>query len=70
MTDLARLRAQPLLVERTFARGPQQWRVDAQGRWSTWMWGWWPDGNGSPSGRFMPIETKDVPRELIEAAHR
>ena len=56
-------------VERTFSRGAQRWRVDEKGQWSVYMWGWWPTG-ASPRGQFMPVETKKVPRELLDAAAR
>ena len=56
------------LCERTFTRGPQRWRVDNAGNWSVYMWGWWPDSNGTPSGRFQPVETERVPQELLDEA--
>ena len=52
------------LVEQTFSLGPQQWRVDSQGNWSVYMWGWWPFG-GNPRGQFVSIEKSKVPKELI-----
>ena len=62
--------SQPILCERTFAWDRQRWRVDSNGNWTTWMWGWWPDSHGTPSGRFMPIEKEKVPRELLAMVDR
>lgn len=55
------------LAERTFAVGPQRWRVDAQGHWSVYMWGWWPTG-ANPRGQFVAIPEDKVPYEVQSAA--
>lgn len=58
----------PVLVERTFQLGPQQWRVSAKGHWSVLMFGWWPDSNGTPSYRWQYVEKAKVPAELLRQA--
>jgi len=56
-------------VERTFARGPQRWRVDAEGNWSVQMFGWYPTGP-SPRYQWHYVERDQVPDELIRRAAR
>ena len=58
------------LVERTFNYGAQSWRVNSENKWKVYMWGWWPDSNGCPSGRYMPVATEKVPKELLAVANR
>lgn len=59
---------EPVLCQRTFALGQQRWRVDHNENWSTYMWGWWPDSNGTPSGRFVPVDKDKVPHEILVLA--
>lgn len=56
-----------VICERTFARGPQRWRVNSSGQWSTMMWGWWPDSYGFPSYRFVSVARDKVPKEVLKA---
>jgi len=58
----------PVLTEREFSLGPQSWRVDSKGRWSTLAWGWWPGNTGTPGFRWIAVERQRVPAELLEAA--
>lgn len=60
----------PCLTERTYRYGKQLWRIDENGTWKVYMWGWWPDSNGNPSGRFQPIDTSKVPPEILAMAGR
>lgn len=57
------------LASREFARGPQRWRVDSQGNWTVLMFGWFPGNNGTPSHQWHPVDKKQFPQELLEAAH-
>ena len=58
-----------ILAERTFAQGRNRWRVDSQGRWSVYMWGWWPTG-ANPRGQFVPISADKVPHAIQQSAAR
>ena len=55
------------ICEKTIAYGKQRWRVSSSGKWSVMMWGWWSDGGGHPSYRWVGIESAKVPKEVKEA---
>lgn len=45
----------------TIAYDKARYRVNTNNKWSTLMWGTWPDSNGIPSYRWESIPEDKVP---------
>ena len=52
------------VCEKTICLGQAEYRVTTGGKWTCLMWGWWPDSNGTPSYRWMPIPESKVPEKV------
>lgn len=57
------------VIERTFRRGGQRWRIDSLGGWAVLMFGTFgPSDGGYLRYQWVPIEIDRVPTELVRAA--
>ena len=66
---ITRMKLAIVLTDRTFSQGQNRWRIDFQGRWSVYLWGWWPTGV-NPRGQFIAISADGVPNDIKQAATR